>query len=58
MARVIATHGAVGTGAGLLVGLLLSGAAIADDRSTVVLTWTALGAAAGVAGGVIVWVIR
>lgn len=53
-ARAIAIHGLVGAGAGLLIGTLLSGAAIADDRSTVVLTWTGIGAAAGLTSGVAV----
>lgn len=54
-ARIIAIHGVVGTGAGLLMGLVLSGASVDDDRTSVVLTWTALGAAAGVVSGVVTW---
>jgi len=54
-ARTIATHAAVGTGAGLLIGLVLSGATVGDDRASVVLTWTAVGAAAGVVSGVVTW---
>jgi len=56
-ARIIAVHTAVGTGAGLLIGLLLSGASVGDDQATVVLTWTALGAAAGVVSGVVNWLM-
>lgn len=52
-AKTIALHTAVGTGAGLLTGLLLSGASTSDDRTTVVVTWTALGAAAGLVSGVV-----
>lgn len=56
-ARIITTHTAVGTGAGLLLGLVLSGASVGDDRTTVVLTWTGLGAAAGVLSGVATWLV-
>lgn len=56
-AKVIAIHTAVGTGAGLVIGLLLSGASVDDDRTSVVLTWTALGAAAGVVSGVVTWLV-
>ena len=54
-AKTIALHTAVGTGAGLLTGLLLSGASTSDDRTTVIVTWTALGAAAGLVSGVVTW---
>jgi hypothetical protein len=37
------------------MGLVLSGASVDDDRTSVVLTWTALGAAAGVVSGVVTW---
>jgi len=53
--RTILTAALVGTGTGLLIGLLLSGADLADDHTTVVLTWTAVGLTAGVIGGVITW---
>jgi len=53
----IAIHGAVGTGAGLLIGLVLSGAGVGDDQTSVVLTWTALGATAGVVSGVVTWLV-
>jgi len=56
-ARIIAIHGVVGTGAGLLIGLVLSGASVGDDQTSVVLTWTALGAAAGVVSGVFTWLV-
>ena len=56
-ARIIATHTVVGAGAGLLIGLVLSGASAGDDRTSVVLTWTALGGAAGVVSGVIAWLV-
>ena len=55
--RTIAIHTVVGTGAGLLVGLAVSGASVSDHRTTVVLTWTALGAAAGAASGVVSWLV-
>ena len=54
-AGTIALHTAVGTGAGLLTGLLLSGASTNDDRTTVIVTWTALGAAAGLVSGIVTW---
>ena len=54
--KTIATHTAIGTGAGLLIGLLLSASAT-DDESTVVLTWTAIGAGAGLVSGVITWLL-
>jgi hypothetical protein len=53
--RTILTASLVGAGAGLLVGLLVSGADLADDHSTVILTWTAAGLTAGVIGGLITW---
>jgi hypothetical protein len=56
-AKTIALHGAVGTGAGLLIGLVLSSASTSDDETSVVVTWTALGAAAGVVSGVITWLV-
>ena len=56
-ARTIATHTVVGTGAGLLVGLLLSGASASDDQTSTVLTWTALGAAAGLVSGIVTWLV-
>ena len=49
--RIIAIHAAVGTGAGLLIGLVLSSAS--KDESSVILTWTALGAVAGLVSGVV-----
>lgn len=52
-ARTLATHAVVGTGAGLIIGLVLSGASASEERTSVVVTWTALGAAAGVASGVV-----
>lgn len=56
-AKTIATHTVVGTGAGLLVGLLLSGASAGDDQTSAVLTWTALGAAAGLVSGIVTWLV-
>jgi hypothetical protein len=56
-ASIIAVHGVVGTGAGLLIGLVLSGTSVGDDRAAVVVTWTALGAAAGVVSGVVTWLV-
>jgi hypothetical protein len=56
-ARTIATHTAVGAGAGLLIGLVLSGASTTDDEVTVVVTWTTLGAAAGACSGVVMWLM-
>jgi hypothetical protein len=56
-AGIIATHALVGTGAGLAIGLALSGASVGDDRTTVVVTWTALGAAAGIVSGVVTWLV-
>jgi hypothetical protein len=56
-ARIVATHAAVGTGAGLLIGFLLSGASVSDDRTAVVVTWTALGAASGIVSGVVTWLV-
>ena len=53
--RTILTAALVGTGTGLLIGLVLSGADLADDHTTVVLTWTAVGLTAGVIGGLITW---
>jgi len=53
--RTILTASLVGAGAGLLVGLLVSGADLGDDHTAVVLTWTAAGLTAGVIGGVITW---
>ena len=55
--RIIAIHGVVGTGAGLLIGLVLSGAGVGDDQTSVVLTWTALGATAGVVSGIVTWLV-
>jgi hypothetical protein len=40
-----------------LIGLVLSGASTDDDRTSVVLTWTALGAASGVVGGLVTWLV-
>lgn len=54
--KTIATHTAIGTGAGLLIGLLLS-TSTTEDESTVVLTWTAIGAGAGLVSGVITWLL-
>lgn len=56
-AKTIALHAGVGTGAGLIIGLVLSGASVSDDRTSVVVTWTALGAAAGVVSGVVTWLV-
>ena len=50
---IIATHAAVGTAAGLVIGLVLSSASVDKDQSSVVLTWTALGAAGGIVSGVV-----
>jgi hypothetical protein len=55
--RTIALHGAVGAGAGLIIGLVLSGSDVGDDNTDVILTWTALGAAAGVVSGVVTWLV-
>ncbi len=55
--KTIVTHTLVGTGAGLLIGLVLSGATVGDHRTSVVLTWTAVGAASGVVSGVVTWLI-
>ncbi len=55
--KTIALHTAVGTGAGLVIGLLLSGASTNDDRSSVIVSWTALGAAAGLVSGVVTWLV-
>ena len=57
-ASIIATHAAVGTGAGLLIGLVLSSASVEEDKSSVVLTWTALGAAGGIVSGVVTSLVR
>jgi hypothetical protein len=56
--RIIATHAAVGTAGGLLIGLVLSGASIADDRAEVVLIWTAAGLTAGAVSGVVTWLVE
>lgn len=56
-ARILAIHTVVGTGAGLLIGLALSGASVGDDRTAVVLTWTAVGAAAGLLSGIASWLL-
>jgi hypothetical protein len=56
--RIIVTRAIVGAGAGLLVGLVLSGANVSDDDASVVLTWTAAGLTAGALGGVIVWLVE
>jgi hypothetical protein len=56
-ARIIGIHTAVGTGAGLLLGLLLSGSSVGDDRRAVILTWTGVGAGAGVVSGVVTWLL-
>lgn len=56
-ASIIVTHAAVGTGAGLLIGLVLSSASVDKDESSVVLTWTALGAAAGIVSGVVTYLV-
>jgi hypothetical protein len=53
--RTIAIHTAVGTGAGLLLGLLLSSASTGGDQAAVILTWAGLGAAAGAVSGVVTW---
>jgi hypothetical protein len=57
VARTVGIHTAVGTGAGLIIGLALSGAGADDDRAAVVLTWTAVGAVAGVGSGVVTWLV-
>jgi hypothetical protein len=57
-ARIITTHALVGTGAGLVIGLLLSSAAAADDDTSVVVTWTALGLTAGMLGGAVTWLVE
>ena len=56
--RIIVTRAIVGAGAGLLVGLVLSGANVSDDDASVVLIWTAAGLTAGALGGVIVWLVE
>jgi hypothetical protein len=56
--RIIVTRAIVGAGAGLLVGLVLSGANVSHDDASVVLTWTAAGLTAGALGGVIVWLVE
>jgi hypothetical protein len=56
--RIIVTNAAVGTGAGLLIGLALSGADVSDDRTSVVVTWTALGLTAGLVAGAIAWFVE
>jgi hypothetical protein len=56
--RVIVTHAAVGTGAGLLIGLLLSSATVSDDDASVVVTWTAVGLTAGLVAGAIAWLVE
>ena len=56
--KTIVIHTVVGTGAGLLIGALLSSASVSDDRTEVILTWTALGAAAGLVSGVVTTRLR
>jgi len=56
--RIILTHAIVGTGAGLLIGLSLTGASLGDDDTSVVITWTALGLTAGLASGALTWLMR
>lgn len=56
-ARTIAVSTLVGTGAGLLIGLVLSGASVGDEQGSVILIWTGVGAAAGVVGGVATWLL-
>jgi hypothetical protein len=56
--RTIVTHALVGTAAGLLTGLVLSGSNVSDDDSSIILVWTSLGLAAGVTSGVITWLLE
>jgi hypothetical protein len=56
--RTIAIHGLVGTGAGLLIGLVLSSADISDDKTASVLVWTSAGAASGILSGLITWLME
>jgi hypothetical protein len=56
--RTIVTHALVGTGAGLLTGLVLSGTNVSDDDTSVVLVWTSVGLVAGVTSGVVTWLLE
>lgn len=56
--RTIAIHGLVGAGGGLLIGLLLTAADLSDDHTPLVLSWTGIGLAAGVASGAITWLVE
>jgi len=56
--RIVLTHALVGTGAGLLIGLALTGASLGYDDSSVVITWTALGLGAGLASGALTWLMH
>jgi hypothetical protein len=56
--RTIVTHALVGTGAGLLTGLVLSGTNVSDDDASVVLVWTSVGLVAGVTSGVVTWLLE
>jgi uncharacterized YccA/Bax inhibitor family protein len=57
-ARSLTIHGVVGTATGLLLGLVLSSASLSGDETAVVLTWTAVGAAAGVLSGIVTWLLE
>ena len=56
--RTIVTHAAAGTGAGLLIGLLLSNVDVSGDDTEIVVTWTAVGLTAGLVGGAIAWLVE
>lgn len=56
--RLILTHALVGTGTGLFIGLALTGASLGDGDSSVVITWSALGLAAGLASGAVTWLLH
>jgi hypothetical protein len=36
---------------------VLSGASVDDDRTALIVTWTALGSAAGVVSGAVAWLV-
>ena len=56
--RTIVTHALVGTGAGLLSGLVLSGTNVSDDDTSVVLVRTYVGLVAGVTSGLVTWLLE
>jgi hypothetical protein len=55
-AKIVAIHTAVGAGTGLVLGYLMSRLSFGNETE-VILTWTAVGASAGVIGGVVAWLI-